>query len=125
MSTRSDEQRSNSSATRLLRRQPTTTAATLAALALLTLLVGGTTRRVAAQKLRWCDYLHALGVIAEECAPDDASMEKARQQEKRLSTRSGGVIVRFDALELQYPEYHLCQGRYGMCVKSEECESGM
>ena len=27
-------------------------------------------------------------------------------------------------LELQYPEYHLCQGRYGMCSKTSECESG-
>lgn len=35
------------------------------------------------QKLRWCDYLHVLGVISEECAPDDSSLEKARQVEKR------------------------------------------
>ncbi|KAI6190458.1 hypothetical protein M3Y97_00120200 [Aphelenchoides bicaudatus] len=66
-------------------------------------------RQVEAQKLRWCDYLHVLGVISEECMPDDSSLEKARQVERQL----------------QYPEYHLCQGRYGMCSKTSECESGI
>ncbi|KAI6188949.1 VPS37 C-terminal domain-containing protein [Aphelenchoides besseyi] len=62
-----------------------------------------------AQRLRWCEYLNMLGVVSEECMPDDSSLEKARQVEKQL----------------QYPEYNLCQGRYSMCSKTDECESGV
>ena len=80
-------------------------------------------RNVNGQKLRWCDYLHVLGVISEECMPDDSSLEKARQVERREFTIRLFMVHQCYFVELQYPEYHLCQGRYGMCSKTNECKS--